>query len=471
MKRIAGRLASTLSVMALTVGAFGTFSAVQAETLTDALVQAYNNSPTLDVARAGLRATDERVPQARAGLRPSVSATARATVATSNDRFFGGRDDLADSETVGLNGSWTIFDGGQTAAAVDAALATVSSARAQLTVQEQSVLLDTVTAYLNVRRDLQFVSLAQNNVRVISRQLQAASDRFEVGEVTRTDVSQARARLAAAQTNLVSNQGALERSRDAYTAVVGVAPSNLAPPPTLPELPSSESEALAIANANHPLLLARRAQVRAAEFAVTQARANFRPSVELNGNVSYGNTFDDVVGGGQVSNRSSQIGASVVMPLYQGGALSSAVRQQVAQLEQAQAELNDTARLIQQQVSVAWTNFGVAGSQIRSSRQQITAARVAFEGIVEEARLGARTTLDVLDTEQDLLNAQSDLVSAQRDEYVAAYTLLSAMGLMTVEHLGLPVDAYDPNVYFEAVEDGPFAPNRGAVLDRVLGRY
>jgi len=467
MTRIAGRLASGLSVAALMVGMVG---AVQAETLTDALVQAYNNSPTLDVARAGLRATDESVPQARAGLRPRVSATASTTLATNNDRFFGGRDDFTDSESVGVSGNWTIFDGGQTAAAVDAALANVNSQRAQLTVQEQGVLLDTVTAYLDVRRDLQFVSLAQNNVRVISRQLQAASDRFEVGEVTRTDVSQARARLAAAQTNLVSNQGALERSRDAYTAVVGLEPANLAPPPSLPDLPGSEVEALEIANANHPSLVSGRAQIRAAEFLVAQARANFRPTVELNGSVAYGNSFDVATGGGQASSRSSQIGASVVLPLYQGGALSSAVRQRVAQLEQSQAQLNDTARLVQRQVSIAWTNVRVARSQITSSRQQITAARVAFEGIVEEARLGARTTLDVLDTEQDLLNAQSNLVSSQRDEYVAGYTLLSAMGLLTVSHLGLPVDAYEPTIYFEAVEDGPFAPNRGAVLDRVLGR-
>lgn len=467
MKRIATRLASTLSVAALMVGMLGV---AQAETLTDAMVQAYNSSPTLDVSRAALRSADESVPQARAGLRPSVSASASTTLTTNNDRFFAGSNDYADSQSLDVNGSWTIFDGGETAAAVDAALATVDSLRALLMVQEQSILLDTVTAYLDVRRDLQFVSLAQNNVRVITRQLQAASDRFEVGEVTRTDVSQAQAALAAAQTNLVSNLGALELSRNSYTAVVGIAPSDLAPPPSLPELPGSEVEAMEIANANHPLLTSDRAEVAAAEFRVTQARANFRPTVALSGNVSLDNSFDSTAGGGQVSSRSTQVGASVVVPLYQGGALSSAVRQRVAQLEQAQAELNDTARLIQQQVSTAWTSLTVARSSITSSRQQITAARVAFEGIVEEARLGARTTLDVLDTEQDLLNAQSNLVSAQRDEYVAAYTLLSALGLLTVDHLGLPVDAYDPNIYFDAVEDGPFAPSRGAVLDRVLGR-
>ena len=467
MTRIAGRHATTLFAAALLAGSFSTAGA---ETLTDAMVMAYNNSPTLDVARAALRAVDESVPQARAGLRPRVTASASATLATSNDRFFAGANNIADSQRVGVDGNWTIFDGGETAAAVDAALASVAGQRAQLLVQEQAVLLDTVTAYLDVRRDLQFVSLAQNNVRVITRQLQAASDRFEVGEVTRTDVSQARARLAAAQTNLVSNQGALERSRDAYRAVVGAEPSNLAPPPALPALPNSEAAALEIANANHPSLVVGREAVREAEFRVAQARANFRPTVELNGNVSLGNTFDARTGGGQETSRSTQIGASVVLPLYQGGALSSAVRQRVAQLEQAQAQLNEAARLIQRQVSVAWTNLRVARSSIGSSRQQITAARVAFEGIVEEARLGARTTLDVLDTEQDLLNAQSNLVSAQRDEYVAAYNLLSAMGLLTVSHLGLPVDAYDPSIYFEAVEDGPFAPNRAAILERVLGR-
>ncbi|RED12991.1 TolC family outer membrane protein [Pontivivens insulae] len=468
MRALKGHLKTTLSAIALTIGLGG---AASAETLTDTLVMAYNNSPALDVARAALRAIDEGVPQARSGLRPNLSASASATLTTSNDRFFAGSRDIGDQESLGISGSWTIFDGGATDASVNAALANVNAQRAQLLASEQTVLLDAVTAYLDVRRDLRFVSLGANNVRVINRQLDAAEDRFEVGEVTRTDVAQARARLAAARSSLVANQGALDRSREAYLAAVGVAPSDLAPPPPLPELPESQAAAEAMAMSTHPLLATRQAQVRAAEYAVDRARAAFRPSVALNGGATLGNTFDSRQGQGQVSTRQTQVGASVSLPLYRGGALSSAVRQAVAQQEQAQASLQDAGRQIRQSVGLAWANLRVARASITSSRQQITAARVAFEGIVEEARLGARTTLDVLDTEQELLNAQSSLVAAQRDEAVAAYSLLSAMGLLTVDHLGLPVDQYDPAAYFDAVEDGPFARDRQEVLNRILGRY
>ncbi|QPH54070.1 TolC family outer membrane protein [Pontivivens ytuae] len=465
MRRVAGRVAGALSVWAMLS------SGVAAETLTDALVRAYNTNPTLEISRAALRAADEEVPQARAGLRPNVDAIGTATLSTNNDRFFGGRDDFTDRETIQLDADWTIFDGGATSAATNAALADVNAQRAALVTAEQNLLLDTITAYMDVRRDLQFVRLAENNVVVIGRQLQAASDRFEVGEVTRTDVSQARARLASSRTNLVTNEGAAERSAETYEAIVGVRPGDLAPPPPTPELPATEEDAIAIAMANEPSLQNLRAQVEASEFRVRQARAAFRPNVSLNGNLTAGNGFEDgAFDGARSSTRDTTVGANVTLPLYRGGALSSAVRQAVANLEQDQAELQDAGRTVSQNVSFAWTNLMVARSSIVSARQEITAARVAFEGIVEEARLGARTTLDVLDTEQDLLNAQSDLVAAQRDEVVAAYTLLSAMGLLTVEHLNLPVDEYNPDAYFRAVENGPYASSRGEVLDRILGR-
>lgn len=436
-------------------------TAASAQTLEQALIGAYEYHPSLAVSRSALRAADEGVAQARAGKRPSITGNARAGI-SSADRFDGVP---SDSSSITIDGTLPIFDGGDTAAAIEGALANIDRARAALVGTEQSVLLDAVTAYGDVRRDTQFVSLAQNNVRVISSQLQAARDRFEVGEVTRTDVAQARARRAAAQSNLVANEGALARSREAYIAAIGTAPDDLAPPPPLPALPATLADAEGVALRTHPSILASQELVRQAETDIARARAASRPTLSATAQIaSSQTTFDS-------QTDTATIGLQAAVPLYRGGALSSRIRQANATLEQRQAELQDAGRIVRQNVASAWANLTVARASITASRQQITAARVAFEGVREEARLGARTTLEVLDGEQELLNAQSNLVSGERDEYVAVYSLLASMGLLTVQHLGLDVETYDPVDNFNRVQAGPFSTSRGDALDRILGRY
>lgn len=454
------RLSRLLMSSAL-VGLMWGGTAAQADTLEEALIKAYDYHPSLEVSRAAVRAADEGVPSARAASRPSVTASGSANI-TSADRFDGAP---ADSQSLSITTGVRLFDGGDTANAVEAAIAGVAVARANLVGTEQQVLLNAVTAYGDVRRDTQFVSLARNNVRVISSQLQAARDRFEVGEVTRTVVAQAQARLAAAQSNLVAQEGALARSREAYIAAIGEAPGDLAPPPALPALPGTLAEAEALAMNTHPSIVSAQETLRQTGFNIERARASFRPTLDLSGTLAHNETTTDR------TTDTASLGLSASLPIYRGGALPSSLRRTIAQNEQAKAQLQDSARVVRLNVASAWANLDVSRASITAARQQITAARVAFEGVQEEARLGARTTLDVLDAEQDLLDAQSSLVASQRDEYVAVYSLLAAMGLLTVDHLGLAVDAYDPSVNYDAVQNGPFASSRGEALDRILGRY
>ena len=433
-----------------------------AETLADALVTAYNNSPTLKINQAALRAADEGVAQASAGRRPQVDlgATLQYRDATNSPID---HNEIFNTE---LTANLLLYDGGRTDAAVKSAKSSVAAARASLKSVEQSVLLNAITAYVDVRRDQRFVSLAENNVRVIGQQVEAARDRFDVGEVTRTDVSQADARLAAARSNLAANRGSFEASRQAYMLAIGVAPSNLAPPPALPALPASLERALGIAKAEHPAIRSAQYAAQAAEFDVVRARGAKKPTVALGAGVTYG-------GDAQSSNPDQVTGSVSLngsMPIFDGGTNNSLIRQSLAVLDRRRAELQDSARSVERDAALAWSSLEVARASIRSSRQQIRAARIAFDGIQEEAKLGARTTLDVLDAEQEVLNAESGLTAALRDEYVAAYNLVAAMGLLTTDYLNLGIDAYDPNDYYQSVNKKPLTAE-GAALNRINKRW
>ena len=436
----------------------------RAETLADTLIRAYQQSPVLEAARANLRAQDESVAQARSGLRPNVSARASAGAGVSS-----ATSGVNDSYSIGLDGSVTLYDSGRTAAGVEAAKAGIAATRAQLRDIEQGVLFDAVAAYMDVRRDEQSVSVGQSNVRVLREQVRAARDRFELGEVTRTDVSLAEARLASAQASLAAFEGALQISREQYRAVVGTAPGALQPPPPLPALPSTLDQAEAIAMRDHPLLLAARYAQTAAEFDLVSARADLRPTVDLTGSVSLDNSATQFSGNDNSANATARLQGTV--PLYQGGRLSSSVRAAEQTVAAAKYDLQNTARLIRQGVAGAWSNMAVARAQIQANRLEVEAAQVAFEGVREEATLGARTTLDVLDREQELRSAQLNLVSSERDAYVAAYGVLSAMGLLSVEHLGLGIPTYDPDVNYNRVSHGPYSTVRGGIVDKLRDRY
>lgn len=447
----------------------------QADTLADTLVKAYQLSPALDAARASVRALDEGVAQAGAGKRPSVGMTfdLRSTWSENRDILGAETGRIGRSRRLNAEVSATqnIYDGGRTKAAVAAANAQVSAGRAELKNAEQSLFLNAVAAYVDVRRDLQFVSLGRSNVSVLNQQVQAARDRFELGEVTRTDVSLAEARRAAAEAQLVSFRGQLDLSEEDFRAVVGVPPSNLQPPPALPALPKSLDEAIAIAMRENPNMIASRFQEQAALHNLERARANRRFTVDAGASVGVANSgnlnlFDD-----DESTASYTLSLTARQQLYSGGALVSAERQALQALAQQKYLLQDTARQVQRSVAGAWAGLEIARASISANRKQVQAAEVTFEGVREEARLGARTTLDVLDREQELRDAQVQLASSQRDLYVRAYELLASMGLLTLEHLNLGIESYDPNEYYEAVKNAPVITPRGAKLDKLLQKY
>ncbi|MEM9431153.1 MAG: TolC family outer membrane protein [Pseudomonadota bacterium] len=443
-----------------------------ADTLADTLRRAYQLSPRLEQSRAELRALDEGVAQARAGKRPEIVASASATQ-TAQDRFDFPDDTYRTQYTGQITAELSLYDGGQTRNAIQAAQAIVAAGRANLKTTEQDLFLDAVTAYVDVQRDQAFVSLGRSNVMVLEQQVQATNDRFELGEVTRTDVSLSEARLASAQSQLVSFIGQLDISEEVFLQVVGVPPRNLAPPPALPELPATVDAAQAVAIRENSALAAARFNEVAAGFNVERARGARRLSVTLNTTSSLTNSER---GGtainepGRDTTLSLQAGVTASIPLYTGGSLESAVREAQADLATQKFNVQDTARSVQQETASAWVSLEIARAQIIANREEVRAARIAFEGVTEEAQLGARTTLDVLDLEQDLRDAQVELASSIRDEYVAAYSVLAAMGLLTLERLNLGIEGYDPDEYYDAVQDGPVFSARGRKLDQLIER-
>lgn len=428
-----------------------------AQTLSDTLVAAYANSDLLAADRAELRATDENVAQAVAALRPLVNIVSRLTDST--------RAGANLNSTVSLTGDLLIYDAGNTRLGVEAADQTVMAARAALTNLEQRILLDAVTAHMDMISGAQTVALAANSLRLNEEEERAARDRFELGEVTLTDVSQAEAQVALARSTLALAQGDLEIARSLYKLAVGVFPGSVREAPPLPALPATEEEAQAVAARTHPQIRQGQFLARAADINIARAEAAMRPELRLGGDVSYA-ARDDRLG----ENESATINLELNVPVYQGGRLKSLYRQAVATAQGSRSDVLQSVRVVADGLSQAWARLEVARATIAARREQVRAARVAFESIREEARLGARTTLDVLDTEQDLLDAQTNLVRALRDEQVAVYATLSAMGLLTVEHLGLAVERHDPDAYYQQVRRAPVRSVEGAKLDRILER-
>lgn len=443
-------------IAAVAVVTISMSGAVKAETLTDTLIKAYKHSGLLDQNRAVLRAADEDVAQAVATLRPVINYFATAT--RSSATVPSGRKNGHLTGNLGISASLLLYDGGGSKLAIEGKKETVLATRQGLINVEQSVLLRAVAAYMNVRRDNEFVGLRRNNVRVISEQLRAAKDRFEVGEVTRTDVSLAESRLALARANKAVADGNLARSREEYRAATGSYPKSLRSPPKAPATARSLEAARSVAYTTHPAMKKIQHEIAAAEIGVLQAEAVMRPKLSAVGRMSVDHNGDDV----------SSLGVELSGPIYQGGKLSSVFRQAMAGRDSTRAGLHITRHEVAQAVGNAWATLAVSRATLEASNRQIAAARVAFRGVKEEATLGARTTLDVLDAEQELLDAQANRISSVTDQYVATYTLLSAMGLLTVEHLNLGVRTYDPTAYYNAVRKAPAHSTQGKSLDRVL---
>jgi len=408
----------------------------KAQTLEEALASTYLSNPEIQAQRAALRAADELVPQALSGWRPTLQIVSNVNISDIDSTAGGGRvDTTSNSLTVDQN----LYEGGATVANTRRAERLVRVERARLQTIEQDVLLRAATAYTSLLNDLAVLELAIQNENRLRRQLTATRDRFEVGEVTRTDVAQAEARVAGAISEKVRAAGTIEASRAAFRNVVDLEPESLIPPTPLKNLPSSEAEAQEMAESLNPNILTAQFSLAAAKEDIDIAESALYPRLSVNGELNY----TDEPSLNVPWQRVASIGATLAVPLYQGGGEYAQIRQSKQTVQQRQADLDAVYRAVREEVTSAWQDLVTARSTIESITEQVRAAAIALDGSRQEALVGQRTTLDVLDQENDLFEAEVDLVSAQRDEIVASYRLQAAVGRLGAKAVGLPVEPYD----------------------------
>ncbi len=435
---------------AAAAGALAMALPASAETLQGALAKAYENNPTLAAARAGQRANDENVPLQRGAGLPS----ANANVTYREDLVIPANSFTAPERLVNVSGriSVPLYQGGAVRAATVAAQERGLAGQADLRATEASVFSQVVGAYMDVIRDRAIVGLNRSNVSVLETNLRATRDRFEIGDLTRTDVAQSEARLALVTGQLRGAEANLIASTEAYIRLVGEAPDDLDAPPALPGLPAMVDEAVAIALANNPDLEAIGHQQAAASKDITAARATRLPQVTANVDSAYTSflgTLGSAVPGLSPSQtaRSVQATVGVSIPIFQGGRPSARVRQAQARSSQTIEQGVAIERAVIAQTRSAWAAWQASEQVIRANEQAVAANSLSLEGVRAENSVGTRSILDILNAEQELLNAQVQLVSAQRNAYVAAFTLLAAMGRAEARHLGLDGGAlYDPDV-------------------------
>jgi outer membrane protein len=420
-------------------------SALSAQTLSEALAAAYENNPSLNAARSGQRANDENVPIVRADGLPSAGAGVDYSENVQvSPAALGGADR---SITASGQLSVPLYQGGTVRNSVRAATARVEAGQANLRGTESSIFSQVVGVYMDVLRDEAVVSLNRNNVQVLTVNLEATRDRFDIGDLTRTDVAQSEARLALARAQLEAAEARLITSRENFIRLVGIAPTNLQPPPPLPNLPASPDVAVATALAENPDIEAAQIAVVASGYDVRAARGSRLPRVSA----TLGSSYTDFLGSGLIGtpeNRSNTTaGISVNIPLYQGGRPAARVRQAQARESQSMEQAIEVERGVIAQTRAAYASWRAANAVAESSRIAVDASRLSLEGVRAENSVGSRTILDILNAEQELLNAQVQLVTARRDAYVAGFTLLAAMGRAEAEDLGLEGGAlYDPEV-------------------------
>ena len=426
------------------IGVAGMTSGASAQSLEQALVSAYLTNPQLEAQRAALRATDELVPQALSGWRPTVAAEG-AAIYNDTDRSNTDDGDKFTTLQSSLAVDQELYSGGETVANTRRAERLVRVERARLMVVEQDVLLQGVTVYTDLLAARAVLDFAEQNVERLTRQLQATRDRFEVGEVTRTDVAQADARLSGAISDRIEAQGAVAAAVAGYRRVVNQEPAGLVVPPPLSLLPASQDEAQNLAEDLNPNIAAAQYNVAAARADVDVAESSLLPRLSLRGEFAYARDPTEVLDW----RRDASIGANLRVPLYQGGGEYSRVRQTKQTVRQRRDDLEDTLRAVRDEVTTAWEALVTATSRIELVADEVRANEIAVEGSRQEALVGQRTTLDVLDLESDLFQSQVDLVRARRDQIVASYRLKAAVGELTPGGIGLPVQPYDGEAYYD----------------------
>ena len=437
-----------------------------AETLQEAIALAYRTNPSLLAQRANQRALDESIVQARAGLRPTLDVTVSGDY--SRDYSDTAPDPDSDGASASIGLSQTLWSGGRIGHGITAAEAEILAGRENLREIEQSVLAAVIQAYADVIRDMEVLRIRQANLAVLQRQLEESSARFEVGEITRTDVAQSEARLAQSEADLANAQAQLSTSRAVYAAVVGQAPGDLAPMPVLPGVPADFDSALDVALADNPAIRAAAYTLAAAEANVAAARAEYMPSVRAT--ASYGGSSRDFDRFGDIAdNTRLTAGATLSIPLFTGGLNASRVAAALERANAAQINVEGERRNALQDVSSAYAQAISARASLQAGEEAVRAASVAAEGVRQEAQVGLRTTLDVLNQELELRNAEVTLASARRNEYVAQANLLAAMGRLEGPDLDPTLERYDPAANYERVRDRGALPWDGVLetLDRV----
>ncbi|HPF23065.1 MAG: TolC family outer membrane protein [Hyphomonas sp.] len=403
--------------------------AASAETLSDAISSAIQSNPQLDTQRVASEIARESLEQARAGGRTTVSVGASAGYQyTDTNSPFSLNNGDSGSLSAQVQATKPIYTGGRVSAGVRQARAGIDAADAQYAGAEQDLILQVITAYMDLRRDRETVAIRQNNVDVAAEQERAAKDRFEVGVVTRTDVSLSTANLEGARAALASAEAALEASNANYSFLTGLTPGELAPPPPVPPLPASLEEATRIGLENNPDMIAARHNERAANEAIEAAKAQGRPTVNLVGTAQSQEGYyssRDVT----QSSVSGVIQGSI--PIVTGGLVKSQTKSARLRRDQARRQIDSLDRSIRAQVASAWYGYDATLRSIEASKRQVEAAEIAYDGAKEELAVGVRTTLDVLDQEQQLFEARLSLVQSERNAYVAAHQLLRATGQLT----------------------------------------
>lgn len=438
------RSAATLLLLMVS----GSAATAGAETLQGALAKAYRSNPTLTGARAEQRANDENVPLRKADGRPSIGANAQfqELVVRPSSQFFA---QPRRSASATGNIDVPLYQGGVVRNSVKAAQARVLAGQADLRGTEASIFSRVVAAYMDVIRDSAIVSLNMANVNVLDVNLQATNDRFEVGDLTRTDVAQSESRLALARSDLQTAEANLVTSRENYIALVGATPEDLQPPPPLPGLPATPELAVQVALADNPDILAARKAREARGFDVRSAKGTVLPTLSAFSQANYTDYLDNDF----QSNKQVAVGATVRVPLYQGGRPAAQVRQSQAFQSQAIEQEIEAERSVIAQTRSAYASWQAAVQSILSNQKAVEAANLSLEGVRAENSVGSRTILDILNAEQEALNAKVQLVSARRNAYVAAFSLLAAMGHAEAKDLNLESGAlYNPMVNYERVK-------------------
>jgi outer membrane protein len=442
------KFACAAAVCALAVG-LGAAPAARAQSLIEALSTTYNSNPDLLAQRAVLRQTDESLAQAVANWRPRVSLSvefnkiqADSLPVSRGNTYF-----ALNGRTTILSITQPIFRGGRTVADTKTAQANIQAQRALLQDTEQSVLLQAANSYSDLLRDVGIVDVRKNNVRVLVQQLDATRERFRVGELTITDVSQAEARLEQAKADLVQAEAVVRIDQARYQRTVGARPGALGELPLIGALPASEEESIALAMDYGPKAVSAQHRITAASYGVNSAFATLLPQVNMVGFIQY--QQDLQVPTDQYYQYGVRLQATV--PIFQNGSEWSAVRAAKELVGQRRNELDSARRLAAETVISAWRNLDSARSRVTSFTAQVKANDVALNGVRQEALVGSRTTLDVLNAEQELLNSQVNLIQARHDVQINYYGVLAGIGRLTARTLGLPVEYYDEERYYNEV--------------------